>query len=145
MSQLIYRITVIWRSLLSWMRWRRRARQREQERQAALLDRLEAILLKQVQQQAQAERLHMELAELRWKLEASQRSLLLEALRPVAEAMHRQDSLRQDQFQVLQKLGANLEELQLEVLNSLQPPVDQQLFPRLGQPPQRQSSPSLAS
>jgi hypothetical protein len=63
---------------------------------------------------------------------------LLEALRPVALAMQRQDSLHSQRQE-------ETKELLLEVLNSLQPPVEDQIFQRIGHPPQRSISRSSVS
>lgn len=71
--------------------------------------------------------------------------LLLEALRPVALAMQRQDSLlelRADGLeQRLETDQKELTELLMEVLRTLQPPVEQQL----GLAPSRPLPSSLAS
>jgi hypothetical protein len=121
-------ITVTWLSLLSWMRSTQdliavQSRLREEQLQL-LQDHLiqaETKLEQTLEEQLQAAALQ-------------QRALLLEALRPVAAAMHRQDSLRSSQ-------QAEVTELLLEVLNSLQPTASQQIGPLL----QTTSSPSLVS
>lgn len=71
-------------------------------------------------------------------LEMQQRRLLMEAMFPLAEALLRQDSLASQQ-------QAEIKELLLEVLNSQQPSAEDQLYPRIGPPPPRRSSPSLVS
>lgn len=118
---LIFRITVIWHSVLSWMHWRQRARERRLQEQAQMREQFRAMLRLQEQ-----------------RLQEQNRQLLLEALRPVALAMQRQDSLHQQQHQ-------QLESLLLEVLNSLQPSAAQQIFQRIGLPPPRNFSRSLVS
>lgn len=129
-QRLSFRIKAIWLSVLSWMHWSRRRAAREETLRLRQLQEIEVLLLQ--------ERVR---ADLEWKLqlqEAKFREALLEALRPVAAAMQRQDSLaerRQD----------NLQELLMEVLTSLQPSAEEQIFPRIGQPPPRRSSPSLVS
>jgi hypothetical protein len=73
-----------------------------------------------------------------YQQEVRLRELLLEALRPVAQAMQRQDQQRD-------LIASNQQELLLEVLNSLQPSAETQIFQRIGQPPPTSTSPSLAS
>ena len=58
--------------------------------------------------------------------------LLLEALTPMAEALHRLDSLQQTSHQRQHKHLRHQEDLLMEVLNSLQPPASQQIFPQIG-------------
>lgn len=67
------------------------------------------------------------------QLQQLHRELLLEALTPVAEAMQRQDNLAQERFQAQMSMSVHQEELLLEVLNSLQPSPESQLFPNHGQ------------
>lgn len=108
----------IWLSLVSWMHWRRRRETRRlEEHQQQLLER-------ELQRQVF-------------------RMLLLEALVPMAEAMQRlsdnQEVLvtRQGQLAAMLRqenpLLQELKELQLEILNSLQEPVEDQIFQQLGQ------------
>ena len=121
-QRLSFRTKEIWLSVLSWMHWSQRRREMER---AHLRQQWELMLA-----------LHQR--EMLQKQEAQFRQLLLEALRPVAEAMQRQDSLaelRQD----------HLQELLMEVLTSLQPSAEAQIYPRIGLPPQRSSFPSLVS
>lgn len=100
-----------WRSALSWTRWLlrspQRALQRRRERQL--------LQLQELLQQA-----------------------LLEALRPLAGALQRQDQLLLQQanqllldLRLLHPPLAELKELHLEVLSSLQPTAEQQLMPLL--------------
>jgi hypothetical protein len=123
--RLISRIMAIWRSVLSWMHWSQRREQRQRE------------LLKVLLLEERARAYH----DLEWTLalqEAKFRELLLQALRPVAEAMHRQDNLaelRQD----------SLAELLVEILQSLQPSAEAQIYPQIGLLPQTSSYPSLVS
>jgi hypothetical protein len=92
-------------------------------------------------QEARKERHRQQQAELL-------REGLLEALRPLAQALQRQDSLLLEQTARLERLQNSqqeqTEELLLEVLNSLQPPASQQLLPRLESPSSR-SFPRSAS
>jgi hypothetical protein len=111
------------------MHWSRRRRLREQ---AQLREQFRVLLMQQELKARDREERLLALAEL------SQRRLLMEAMFPLAEALHRQDSLH-SQYQ------AETRELLLEVLNSLQPSAEQQIYPRIGQPPPRSSFPSLAS
>jgi len=96
-----------WRSILLWMHWRRRARERQ---------RLEWLRLQKLQEE--------------WLMQCL-RSLLLEALEPVAAALQRQDRLLLDQVEDLRNKVdfRHSQEMDLlgEILNSLQPPVYQQL------------------
>lgn len=63
---------------------------------------------------------------------------LMESLRPVAAAMLRQDSLHSQQ-------KSEITELLLEVLNSLQPSAEDQIFQRIGLPAPMNSSRGLES
>ena len=127
-KQLRSRITVIWRSVLSWMHWRRRARAREQQREERLL----RLVLWQVADQLERQQIQLR------ELELQQRRLLVEAMTPLAAALQRQDSLRSQQ-------QAELKELLLEVLNSQQPSALTQLSPLIGLPPHQSSYPSSGS
>src|SRR5512144_2279007 len=100
------------------MHWRRtrRARERAQE------DLLTRLLLNQAQLCSQLEETRLRLEEA--LLQQATRELLLSALRPMAAAMLRQDSLREAQQQ-------EIRELLLEVLTSLQPSAEEQIFPRI--------------
>lgn len=109
------RITETWHSLLSWMRWRQRARAREQQREERLL----RLVLWQVADQLERQQIQLR------ELELQQRRLLVEAMTPLAAALQRQDSLRNQQ-------QAELKELLLEVLNSQQPSALTQLSPLIG-------------
>jgi hypothetical protein len=122
------RFMVIWRSVLSWMHWyltpRKRARHLEKllsdqhrlmEQHQAQLLLLEEILIHQLTKQD-----------------------LLEALRPAAAALLRQDSLASQRQE-------ETKELLLEVLNSLQPEVEDQIFQRIGPPPPTSSFPASVS
>ena len=89
---------MVWRSISFWTRWSERTRQR-----AALRD------------QENRRHLVLQLAELEERLLLHQQEMfrrqLLQAMRPLAEALSRQDSLRQEQ-------QTELRELLLEVLQS---------------------------
>lgn len=126
------RITVIWRSVLSWMHWSRRRAAREETLRLRQLEEIEVLLRQQEIKLRDREERLLELAEL------SQRRLLMEAMFPLAEALHRQDSLHSQQ-------QAELRELLLEMLNSLQPSAEQQISPLIGQNLRIPSSQSLAS
>ena len=73
------------------------------------------------------------------------RMLLLEALTPMAEALQRLDNLQRDSQQMQHKHLNQQEELLMEVLNSLQPPAQEQIFPQIGQQTPRVSFPSSVS
>jgi hypothetical protein len=103
------RMARTWRSLLSWMRWSRRRRDRQRQ---------EWLRLQKLQEE--------------WLLQCL-RSLLLEALEPMAAALQRQDQL------TLEKHG-QLMDLQREILQSLQPTAQEQVFQRLGLPTPQLSS-----
>jgi hypothetical protein len=124
------RIKAIWRSVLSWMHWHltRRMRARKQ-----LLIHLK---LNQVQMLEQQQAMLLMLQEV--LLQQLTKEDLLEALRPVAAAMLRQDNLHN-------QCQAETRELLSEVLNSLQPEVQAQIFPRIGQHLQTNSSRSSVS
>lgn len=97
---------VMLRSALSWTHWSQKKAQRQWETERRLL--------------------------LEHRLQT--RMLLLEALTPMAEALHRMDSLQQQQWQQTHVHLMMQEDLLKEVLNSLQPPVSQQIFPATGLP-----------
>ena len=116
------RFMVIWRSVLSWTHWllTPRSRQRHLEKLVADQGRL--------MEQHQAQLLLLE--EL--LIHQLTRQDLLEALRPAAAALLRQDSLASQRQE-------ETRELLLEVLNSLQPTASDQIFQRIGLPPQTNS------
>ena len=134
-----------WLSVLSWTHWRLTRTSRE--RLAA--ESLAQVLLLQLEQQEllyhleqQQERLLDSQVELMQRVGSlprqEPRAALLEALPPLAQALQRQDSLAVQHQQ-------ETRELLLEVLNSQVPPASQQIFQRIGQPPQRSTSPSSVS
>lgn len=109
-----FRIGETWRSWTSWMHWRRRRILRERERQDRMLQALEEML----------QRHHRE-------LERQVAILLLESLRPLAAALKRQDELLLDRTEPLrQVLAMQHEQVEMlqEVLSSLQPPAETQIF-----------------
>ena len=118
MKQWSYRTWVMLLSVLSWMRWFRTRLELNRRRQREL----------QVQQEL--------------RLRQEMRMALLEALTPLAEALHRLDSRQQETHLRLANLGQQLlqvqaenrqlEELLTEVLQGQQPTADQQIFPRIG-------------
>ena len=120
------------RSALSWMHWSRRRQARLELQQRRQEDRI----LLTLQGLLEAHRLH---------LLAEQRALLWEMALPLAEALHRLDQKQQaGQMQTQADVGNSLavtEELLLEILQGLMPPVHQQLG--LSTPPP--SHPSWAS
>ena len=93
------------RSALSWTHWRQKKE------------------LKQLQMQ---QRLLLE-------LRLQQRMLLLEALTPLAAALQRLDNLQQQQWQKTHLHLLIQEDLLKEILQSLQPTADQQIYLRIGQ------------
>ena len=98
-----------WEMLLSallWTRWRQRKAQQQWETERRLL--------------------------LEHRLQT--RLLLLEALAPMAEALTRLDNLQRTAAHQQHKHLQYQEELLKEVLNSLQPPVSQQISPPPGPP-----------
>jgi len=113
----ISRAWVMLLSALSWTHWRQRKTQKQWEMERRLL----------------------------LELRLQQRMLLMEALAPMAEALQRMDSLQQQQWQQTHLHLMTQEDLLKEVLNSLQPPVSQQIFPLIGQPIQPVTSPSSES
>lgn len=130
----IFRITAIWHSVLLWMRWRRNRRAREEQ----YLEVLDRLMVAQVQSRQELRRLREELAETKHQLQDSQFRVLMSALRPLAEAMQRQDSLHL-------KYHKEQEVLLLEVLNSLQPSAREQISQQIGLPTLPPSFPSLVS
>ncbi len=132
--QLSSLVTETWRSVLSWMRWRLNRRKREEQ----YLEVLDRLMVAQVQTRKELQHLRLEQEEAKHQIEDNQFRVLMSALRPMADAMLRQDQIsreyHQDQVHLL-----------LEVLNSLQPTAQEQIFQQIGQPPPTRSSPSLAS
>ena len=129
---LISRSMVILHSLLSWMHWPRRRREAK-----ARLRAMEEV------QRRQELRQWVELSLLpaqRRQQEELLRELLWEMALPLAQALHR---MEQQQALMLEGLGREslrqhleTQELLKEVLNSLQPSAEQQIFPSLMQIPQ---------
>jgi hypothetical protein len=80
---------------------------------------------------------------------ADTRSLLLEAMTPVARAMQRQDRLTQREAELLMVRLAvmenNLADLMKEVLQSQQPPAQVQIFRELDPSMLQPSSPNSGS
>lgn len=114
MKQWIFRTWATLLSALSWTRWHQRKRQRQWETERRLL--------------------------LEHRLQT--RLLLLEALTPMAEALQRLDDRQRGAQQMQHKHLKYQEELLMEVLNSLQPPASQQIFPPNGRSPQTSIFPS---
>ena len=79
------------------------------------------------------------------QMRLQQRMLLLEALTPMAEALQRLDNLQRTAAHQQDKHLQYQEELLMEVLNSLQPPAQEQIFPQIGQQTPRSSFPSSVS
>lgn len=131
-QQLISRITEIWLSLLSWMRWRQRRVAREETLRLRQLEEMEVLLRRQEIKARDREERLLSLSEI------SLRALLMEAMLPLADALRRQDQMHLAQY-------TELQELLLEVLNSLQPTAEEQISQQIGQHLQTISSPSLAS
>ncbi len=117
-SRLSSRCTAIWRSVLSWMHWFLTPRKREQHLEKLLADQ------GRLMEQHQAQLLLLE----EILIHQLTKQDLLEALRPAAAALLRQDSLASQRQE-------ETKELLLEVLNSLQPEVEDQIFQRIGQLP----------
>ena len=128
-----------WLSVLSWTHWRLTRTSRERV-QAETLAQLLLLQLEQAERQQelhqQVERLLHSQVDLLGRVGAlpreGPRAALLEALPPLAQALGRQDSLAVQHQQ-------ETRELLLEVLNSLQPGVSEQIFQRIGQPPPTRS------
>ena len=119
------RITAIWLSVLSWMRWRQRREALRIQREELLLVRLQVTLQELVRQE------------------------LLEMARPLAEALQRldhQQQLTRSRVQVMQEqqveMRSQQEGLLLEILQGQQPSALTQLSPLIGLPPHQSSSPS---
>lgn len=113
------------RLALSWTHWSQR-RQARRERQ------LEPLLLRLLAQETLLAVDHQ--ASLYQQQALLQRSLLLEALQPVALAMQRQDSLALKQQEELLELLRLQQEILLEVLQGQQHPLREVIFQQLGQP-----------
>jgi hypothetical protein len=117
------------------MRWRQRRAVRLELEQA-----------RQERQQLQLEaRLSLHRAMLLEQVRVLLREQLWEMALPLAEALHRQDSLAEERHRLLlghllvlqdqtETRGLLAQDLLLEVLGSLQPPASQQLLPRLALP-----------
>ena len=122
-----FRIAEIWRSVISWMRWRRRARTRALEDQRHQLEMFGHLLTADVSK------------------------LLLDALRPVALAMQAQDALTRHEAErtreALVQTHSMLEEMLEEVLNTVQPNPDTEIRSRVGlyRPTSSPPSSSLSS
>lgn len=134
-----------WLSVLSWMHWRLTKTSRERKQEALLVQMLLLVqegLEQQYHQQRQVERLldsQVALLERVGTLPREEpRAALLAALGPLAQALQRQDSLAVQHQQ-------ETRELLLEVLQTQVPPASEQIFPRIGQPQRRTSSPSSVS
>ena len=122
------RITEIWRSLLSWMRWRQRRKIRRIQQEEILLARLQVTLQVLV------------------------KDLLWEMAVPLAEALQRLDhrqELTRSRLQVMQAQQVEMrnqqEQLLLEILQATQPSALTQLSPLIGLPPHQTSYPSSGS
>lgn len=134
-----------WLSVLSWTHWRLTRTERERKQEVLLT---QVLLQLQVQQEVQQHQqasldrlLHSQvllLERVRALPQEQPRPLLLEALQPLAQALLRQDSLAVQHQQ-------ETRELLLEVLNSQQPEVSEQIFRRIGPPAQKIFSPGSAS
>lgn len=94
----------MWRSALSWTRW-------------WLTKPLRARLRRQIRARYQQRQLL--------------RQALLEALTPLAAALQRQDQLAESRHQQQLDHLRLVQDLQMEVLSSLQPPASQQILPLL--------------
>ena len=106
MKQWIYQRWVMLRSALSWTHWSQKKAQKQWETEQRLL----------------------------LQIRLQHRMLLLEALTPMAEALQRLDNLQRTAAHQQHKHLQYQEELLKEVLNSLQPPVSQQISPPPGPP-----------
>ena len=122
-------ITGTWLSLRSWMRSLQ-----------SLVSAQSLLREGQIQglEDRQQEQLLQSLEKLEAILQVQQRALLVEAMRPLAEALQRQDQMHLAQSKELQ-------ELLLEILQATQPSALTQLSPLIGQPSLPPSSQSLAS
>lgn len=135
----------IWLSVLSWTHWRLTRTSRERAQQEALLqvltlqhDQLEMLHRLQRQQDSLLVSQEALLEQVRALPREEPRPLLLEALVPLAQALQRQDSLAVQHQQ-------ETRELLLEVLQTQVPSASEQIFPRIGQPAPRTSSPDSVS
>lgn len=138
---LISRAVVTLRSVLSWMRSYRTKRQSRREEPLILL--LDSLLHQQRELQADLLRQLLEgRQELLHQVAGVETLMLREAMVPLAEAMQRQDLVQQQNLQRLVELLEDLMELQLETLNSLQPPVETQIQQLLGTSTSPRSRPS---
>lgn len=117
MKQWIFRTWATLLSALSWTHWRQKRALRQWEWEQRLL----------------------------LQIRLQQRMLLLEALTPMAEALQRLDNLQRTAQQQQHKHLQYQEELLMEVLNSLQPPASQQIFPPNGRSPLTSIFPSSES
>lgn len=126
--QLSSRFMVIWHSALSWMHWFLTPRKREQHLEKLIKDH------GRLMEQHQAQLLLLE----EILIHQLTKQDLLEACRPAAAALLRQDNLATQR-------QAETKSLLLEVLNSLQPEVSDQIFQRIGQHPQTNSFHSSVS
>ena len=113
------------------MHWSRRRRQRKALQQELLLLQVQRLL------QVETAALVDHQATLHRLLEQQLRRLLLEALTPVAAAMQRQDSQVLDRHRELLELLRLQQEIQLEILDSQQPPLREAIFQELGQSTRR--------
>lgn len=102
------RIWVALLSAISWMRWSRRRRERQRQEQ---WERDKRLLL---------------------EMQLQTRALLMEAMRPLAEALQRLDKRQVEEHQDLVVLIAEHRELLVEILQSQQPPAQQQIYQRIG-------------
>jgi hypothetical protein len=93
------RVTAAWRSTLSWMRWRRRRELRRAQERELLLEQMALLVQQEV------------------------RALLLQALRPLAQALERQDSLLLQETHRLEWKAETAEEMLLELLQSQPTPA----------------------
>ncbi len=109
------RLRETWRSVLSWMRWRRRKKALRQAELQAESQRLEQRQLQQHQRLEQLLQQHRQL------LEAATHLQLVEALIPVAAAMERLQTRNQE-------LAMANQQFLVEILSSLQPSPEQQLL-----------------
>lgn len=134
--RLISWIAATWRSATSWMHFRRNRRERLEQQAVLLEGMLQTMLMAQMQLASQLEE----------HLEAQHRQQLMEMAQPIAAALTRQDEMRAQEMETLLQVQTRGQqqtlELLTEILDSLQPPVEQQLFPEPGQLNLPQSSPS---
>lgn len=125
------RIRETWRSVLSWMHWRRRRLHRELEKREQLLDAIQLLLAAQ-----------------RHRMLEDVQTLMLEAMSPMAEAMQRQDSLLRTEMEDVQTMlmrhQDETRDLLTEVLQTVQPNPDQVIRTRVGLP-RGESTPTPSS